>query len=217
MTDTYDNLIPRPGHPQQISAGNPPVEPVQYLPPAPQVLFPGDIVPEGMRVMNRIGEILTWPKDYPLREMTVVEIHAPTDEEWQATVDRAKAARAHTRCCIGPFADGRHAANCSQACQDCGGDETGPCRCRCRDAAPQSREEGIAAGHRVPDYVIPVLEADDAVNFPDGAKGHDRPIVSEEQYVPCKVDDDECVGQVTADALCDVHRRARATTEETQP
>lgn len=38
------------------------------------------------------------------------------------------------------------------------------------------------------------------------ARGHDRPLVSEEQYVPCRFDDETCVGQITADRLCDVHR-----------
>lgn len=40
------------------------------------------------------------------------------------------------RCCIGPFADGTHAQNCRDRCQDCGGDEAGPRRCRCRDTGP---------------------------------------------------------------------------------
>lgn len=34
----------------------------------------------------------------------------------------------------------------------------------------------------------------------------DRPMVSEETHVPCRFDDETCVGQVTADQLCDVHR-----------
>jgi hypothetical protein len=38
--------------------------------------------------------------------------------------------------------------------------------------------------------------------------GFDRPLVSEEDYLPCRSDSAECVGQVTADALCDVHRDA---------
>lgn len=37
-------------------------------------------------------------------------------------------------------------------------------------------------------------------------RGHDRPLVSEEVYVPCLVDDETCQGQVTAARLCDVHR-----------
>lgn len=36
------------------------------------------------------------------------------------------------RCCFGP-ADGTHALNCPQRCQDCGGDVDGPARCRCLD------------------------------------------------------------------------------------
>ncbi|MFI6304313.1 hypothetical protein ACIBCH_20780 [Amycolatopsis thailandensis] len=36
--------------------------------------------------------------------------------------------------------------------------------------------------------------------------GHDRPLVSEEDYIPCRVNDETCVGQVTADRLCDTHR-----------
>ena len=39
---------------------------------------------------------------------------------------------------------------------------------------------------------------------------HDRPLVSDEVYVPCRFDDETCVGQVTADRLCDVHRPAPA-------
>lgn len=37
------------------------------------------------------------------------------------------------RCCTGPFADGGHATNCRDACQDCGGAVAGPRRCRCAD------------------------------------------------------------------------------------
>jgi hypothetical protein len=40
------------------------------------------------------------------------------------------------RCCIGPFADGTHAANCWQRCQDCGNDEG---RCRCADVPAESQ------------------------------------------------------------------------------
>lgn len=35
---------------------------------------------------------------------------------------------------------------------------------------------------------------------------HDRPLVSEEDFVPCQFDSEDCVGQVTSDRLCDVHR-----------
>lgn len=35
---------------------------------------------------------------------------------------------------------------------------------------------------------------------------HDRPLVSEEVFVPCRFDDETCVGQVTSDRLCDIHR-----------
>lgn len=42
------------------------------------------------------------------------------------------------RCCIGPFADGTHAVNCWQRCQDCGGDET---TCRCRETSAQPTGE----------------------------------------------------------------------------
>jgi hypothetical protein len=35
---------------------------------------------------------------------------------------------------------------------------------------------------------------------------HDRPLVSEEDFVPCRVDSEDCEGQVTSDRLCDVHR-----------
>jgi hypothetical protein len=36
--------------------------------------------------------------------------------------------------------------------------------------------------------------------------GFDRPLVSDEEYLPCHRDSDECVGQVTADGCCDAHR-----------
>jgi hypothetical protein len=34
----------------------------------------------------------------------------------------------------------------------------------------------------------------------------DRPLVSDEEYVPCLLDSEECLGQITADGFCDIHR-----------
>lgn len=59
------------------------------------------------------------------------------------------------RCCIGPFADRSHAVNCWQRCQDCGGDETGPRKCHCRDGQPAAPLCGCTEqGHEItcPDF-----------------------------------------------------------------
>jgi len=37
----------------------------------------------------------------------------------------------------------------------------------------------------------------------------DRPLVSEEVYVPCRFNNEDCEGQITSDRLCDTHRSAR--------
>lgn len=66
-------------------------------PPVPRVFFPGDTVPAGVAVMLDDWSLL---EAIPVAELqseqdgTVVELLGiPTSEEWQAAVDRARAAR----------------------------------------------------------------------------------------------------------------------------
>lgn len=59
--------------------------------------------------------------------------------------------------CFGPFSDGSHAVNCTQRCQDCGGDdaENSPRRCRCREGQPAAPLCGCPGpGHEItcPDF-----------------------------------------------------------------
>ncbi|QWF85746.1 hypothetical protein [Amycolatopsis sp. CA-230715] len=56
------------------------------------------------------------------------------------------ASAAGSRCCTGPFADGRHALGCAQRCQDCQGDPDGPAACPCRDTPGVTTDNDVTDG-----------------------------------------------------------------------
>jgi hypothetical protein len=68
-------------------------------PPAPRVFFPGETVPAGTYLLNDGGGVLM-PRDEPrdvIGARVYVELHVLSPEEWQATVDRARAEREANR------------------------------------------------------------------------------------------------------------------------
>lgn len=64
-------------------------------PPAPRVFFPGDTVPAGTYLLNDGGGVLM-PRDEPWEVIGLrrayIELIVPSPQEWQATVDLARAA-----------------------------------------------------------------------------------------------------------------------------
>lgn len=63
-------------------------------PPAPRVFLPGDTVPAGVQVSISFGARLLDPDaEDRVLERTAVEVVHLSPEEWQAAVDRARAAR----------------------------------------------------------------------------------------------------------------------------
>jgi hypothetical protein len=69
--------------------------PVHELAAAPRVFFPGDTVPAGVAVMDVAGEIRTSHIDWKVLNHAgqMVQLHDRVPSEWQAIVDRARAAR----------------------------------------------------------------------------------------------------------------------------
>jgi len=64
-------------------------------PPAPQVWFPGDVVPAETEVQTGHGNVYRWREDRVLASYfgPVMEVPPTTHDVWQAAVDRAKSAR----------------------------------------------------------------------------------------------------------------------------
>lgn len=64
-------------------------------PLAPRVFFPGDTVPAGTYLLNDGGGVLM-PRDEPWEVIGLrrayIELIVPSPQEWQATVDLARAA-----------------------------------------------------------------------------------------------------------------------------
>lgn len=80
---------------RMIEAGWRPVD--VPLPTAPQVFFPGDMVPAGVSLITKHGDVLS-ARAVPFRitgglSAAYIELPLPSLEEWQAAVDRAKVAR----------------------------------------------------------------------------------------------------------------------------
>lgn len=75
---------------------------VDREPPAPRVFFPGDTVPDGMAIQDDLGDVhRSATAEWCLDEESgwdgpAVEIPSLSEDEWQAAVDRARAAGQHT-------------------------------------------------------------------------------------------------------------------------
>ncbi len=52
--------------------------------------------------------------------------------------------QAEPRCCVGPLTDGTHPLNCTQRCQDCGGDPNGPRACKCPVEQTPAGQDGAS-------------------------------------------------------------------------